>query len=237
MIRLILIGLLAISVACSKTDTLGDDAPREVAIAGQPTFENGVGELLALKCGYCHVIPASDLSPDNIVTDLDLNQYATRLSGTQVIRGADAIGRWIKEGILDHGVNVFYNSADARQMPLDYGTPLTQREKDALVAWSSVGSPQNSQPDPTGNKDDGAGPYLTYCVQCHDQGQGTFFGQQYYGAPVRRSAITTAKVKSMWLYRVSQLSPAPNGYSLQPLDDQTAADIKAYMLELSLLED
>ncbi|MCB1051904.1 MAG: hypothetical protein H6510_10090 [Acidobacteria bacterium] len=237
MMRLTLLLLLGLAVACSKTDTLGDEPPREVAISGQPTYENGVGELLKLKCGYCHVVPASDLSPDNIVTDLDLNQYETRLAGTQVVRGADSIGRWIKEGILDHGVNAFYNSADARQMPLDYGTPLTQAEKDALVAWSAVGSPKNSAVDPTGDKNNGAGPYFTYCVQCHDQGQGTFYGEQYYGAPIRRASITTAKVKSMWLYRVSQLDPAPNGYSLQPLDDQTAADIKAFMLDLSLLED
>jgi len=220
-------GLLLSLMACSDADTLGDEPPIEIAIGAEPTYQNGVGELLKVKCGTCHAHPLTELSPDNIVTDLDLNTYLTRVEAGEVIRGADSIGRWIFEGILDHGVDRFLDTSEPRKMPLDYATPVTPSEKQALLAWSASGSPFS--PDdtlPDGNADNGANNYFTYCTECHDLGNGAALEDKWFGPGIRPSAVTLAKVKSMWLHKAQP----------EPLSDGDAADLAAFILGLPSLE-
>ncbi len=210
---------------CSDADTLADEAPREVIIQGVATWENGVGELLKLKCGYCHAYPLPPIAPNNIVPNLDLNVYETRVEDGQVIRGADAIGRWIFEGILDGPVDIFADTAFPRQMPLDYGTQVTDREKAILEKWSDEGSPRDgSTPPPPGDPNAGGPLYFGGgCASCHDLGGGVRIGDGLYqGPPFRAAAVTPAKIKSMWLHKTSP----------DPISDQEALDIQAYILQL-----
>ena len=217
------LGLL-VFYGCSDADTLGDEPPVEVVIQGLPTWENGMGELIALKCGYCHADPKPPIAPNNIVTDLDLNVYETTVKNGRVVRGADSLGRWIFEGILDHPVTIFLNTSSPRKMPLDYGTPVTDREKTFFEVWSNEGLPRNGNPDPnSGDPGAGSGLYFGNCVVCHDIGNGVRVENDIFvGPPIRPQAVTVAKVKSMWLHKIDST----------PLSDEDAADIKAFLLTL-----
>ncbi len=228
MVKAGLIALLALTILlnCSDADTLGDEPPVEVVISGQPTWENGIGELVRLKCGYCHGYPIPDIAPNDIITDLDLNVYETRVENGMVIRGADAVGSWIREGILDRDVGVFFDEArtdPVRQMPLDYGTPVTEREKAFLEMWSAEGSSKDGTPDPE-QEDFGRGNLLYgNCAYCHGQGEGVPAGdEQFLGPSIRRSAVTVAKVKSMWLDKVRP-------EDLTPLADEDAAILATFI--------
>ena len=117
---------------CSEADTLGDEPVDEVTITGTPTWANGVGTLMSLKCGVCHRVPAGSLSPANIPGDLDLNYPAAPSPG---IRGADAILFYLQGGILRQPTFA------VRRMPLDYATPLTAGEITALESWAAGGGP------------------------------------------------------------------------------------------------
>ncbi|CAM2007259.1 cytochrome c [Acanthopleuribacter pedis] len=216
--------LLTGLTACSDADTLGDEPPREVVINGAPTWENGIGELVQLKCGYCHAVPRPPIAPENIVTDLDLNTYDTRIVDGQVIRGADSIGRWIYDGILDQAVPYYDDTSQPRQMPLDYGTPLTEAEKGLLLTWSEAGAPRNAAGEPPpGDKSVGLGLYFQGCDGCHNIGDGLALDENtVFGPALRPAAVTQAKIKSMWLERIN-----PS----EPLSDDQAAALQAYILE------
>lgn len=210
---------------CSDADTLADEPPGEIVIEGVASWENGIGDLLKLKCGYCHASPIPPIAPDNIVTDLDLNFYETRVENGQVIRGADAIGRWIFERILDGPVEIFADTAFPRQMPLDYGTRVTEREKAILEKWSDEGLPRDSsRPPPPGDPNRGGPLYFGGgCASCHDLGGGVRISDGLYLGPAfRRAAVTPAKIKSMWLQKTSP----------EPISDQQALDIQGYIFQL-----
>lgn len=131
---LVLLIVLALFLnSCSEADTLGNEDPDEVVITGIPTWNDGIGQLVRLKCANCHSVPANDFTPNDTPNDLNLNVYAT--VGTT--RGASSIGSWINSGILDK--NVVSGSSTIRQMPLDYSLQLTDREKDSLRDWVSNG--------------------------------------------------------------------------------------------------
>ncbi len=117
---------------CSEADTLGEEPVDEVTITGTPTWANGVGTLMNLKCGVCHRVPAGSLSPANIPRDLDLNHPAAPGPG---IRGADAVLFYLQGGILRQP------TFGVRRMPLDYATPLTAGEITALESWAAGGGP------------------------------------------------------------------------------------------------
>ena len=119
-------------IACSEADTLAGEEPDEVVITGTPTWENGVKKLVGLKCATCHTVPPNDLTPDNAPQNLNLNEY----SGNENYLGATTLGFWISAGILETKLGT------VRQMPLDYATPLTQKEKDALKTWADLGVPE-----------------------------------------------------------------------------------------------
>ncbi len=214
--------------SCSDADSLGDQPAREVSIEGIPTFNNGIGELLNLKCGYCHAWPKPSSAPDNVVADLDLTTYDTQIRLGQVIRGADSIGRWIHEGILDHPVSDIADSAFPRQMPLDYGTPVSEREKAYLEEWAKEGSPLDQTPQPEdGDATLGFQIYNDHCVRCHSLGEGVLTEEGLrLGTALRKSASSTAKIKSMWLTRAEQE---------EPLGEPEAAGVRAFIVQFLTL--
>ncbi len=222
--------------ACSNADTLADEPPVEVTITGEPTYQNGIGELLELKCGYCHAIPLPPTAPNNIVPDLDLTTYATHLQGNQVIRGADAIGRFIKDGLFEHEVNLYTDSRvnpvdpiDVRRMPLDYGTQLTNAEKNALRDWAEAGLPETANVvNPSGNAAAGAEDW-GYCNYCHGlDGKGLEHSSgRKLGPELDEEAVTMAKIRSMWLW-----SQATYGGPLEPITDERAANLRSFIFSL-----
>ncbi len=119
---------------CSEADTLGDEPVDEVTITGTPTWANGVGTLMSLKCGVCHRVPAGSLSPASIPRDLDLNYPAAPGPG---IRGANDVTVLVclQGGILRQP------TFGVRRMPLEYATPLTAGEMTALESWAQAGGP------------------------------------------------------------------------------------------------
>ncbi len=214
---------------CSDADTLGDEPPVEITIQGEITYENGINRLLEVKCGYCHAWPIPPVAPDNIVGDLDLNTYETRLVNGKVIRGADSIGIWIHEGILDEYVPIFNNTSAPRKMPLEFGPPVTQNEKQLLRDWDAAGSPRNSTPPLEGDPSAGSDLYRP-CASCHLAGDGFLIGERLWqGPPLRREAVTIPKVKSMWLHKVYESEQ-------RELTDQEAANLRAYILTVLLPE-
>lgn len=233
---LMILGFGLLTVACSNADTLGDEPPVEVTITGEPTYANGVGELLDLKCGYCHAIPLPPTAPNNIVQDLDLTTYATRIQGNQVIRGADAIGRFIKDGLFEHDVNLYTDSRvspvdpiDVRRMPLDYGTQLTTGEKNALKHWAEAGLPENSNvPNPSGDASAGAEDW-GYCNYCHglDADGLEHSSGRWLGPKLDEEAVTIAKIRSMWLWSQATFPELP-----QPISDQRAANLRSYIFSI-----
>ena len=132
---LLLICCLFLMLACSEADTLGDEPPTEIVIEGSPTWENGIGELVELKCASCHQVPASSYTPHRTPEDLDLRYYQPSEG-----RGSHSLRFWIgdntTEGILEKPLGV------TRKMPLDYATPLTDREISYLKDWVSNNSPE-----------------------------------------------------------------------------------------------
>ena len=128
----LLIGCSFLLLACSEADTLGDEPPTEIVIEGTPTWRNGIGELVELKCASCHQVPASSYTPEGTPATLDLRHYGTAGS----VRGGDSLEVWINAGILEQKLG------GIRKMPLEYATPLTDREITYLKDWASSGSPE-----------------------------------------------------------------------------------------------
>ena len=130
---LFMLGLLMMLMACSEADTLGNEPPDEIVIEGSPTWGNGIGKLVELKCASCHQVPASSYTPAGTPATLDLRHYDSAGS----VRGGDSIGVWIKAGILEKQLG------GIRKMPLEYATPLTDLEISYLKDWSDNGTPEN----------------------------------------------------------------------------------------------
>ena len=120
-------------IGCSQADTLGGEEPDEVVITGTPTWENGIKRLVGLKCAICHTVPHNDLTPDNAPENLNLKEY----SGSDNNLGAETLGFWISAGILEKELE------SVRQMPLEYATPLTEGEIEALQTWAELGVPES----------------------------------------------------------------------------------------------
>jgi hypothetical protein len=129
---LFVLGFTMLLMSCSEADTLGDEPPDEIVIEGTPTWENGIGELVELKCASCHQVPASSYTPEGTPATLDLRQYVTAGS----VQGGDKLGIWITAGILEKQLG------GIRKMPLEYATPLTDREITYLKDWANSGAPE-----------------------------------------------------------------------------------------------
>ena len=129
---LFVLGFTMLLMSCSEADTLGDEPPDEIVIEGTPTWENGIGELVEMKCASCHQVPASSYTPEGTPATLDLRQYVTAGS----VQGGDKLGIWITAGILEKQLG------GIRKMPLEYATPLTDREITYLKDWANSGAPE-----------------------------------------------------------------------------------------------
>lgn len=118
---------LLLLAGCLEADTLGQEPFDEIVIAGTPTWSNGVGELMQLKCAVCHSVPPGSVSPATTPADLDLNVHLPYGS----VRGAVDTLPFLAADLLRAGGG----SSGVRQMPLIYATPLTAAEITALEAW------------------------------------------------------------------------------------------------------
>ena len=119
--------------SCSDADSLGDEAVTEVQVGSPPLWTNGVGELMRLKCGICHQVPAGPVSPDGIPQTFDLNYHIVNPDGVPGAQDALVLGGIDTDKILRGPVG------SVRKMPLDYATPLTEQEKTALEVWAAGG--------------------------------------------------------------------------------------------------
>ena len=117
-------------LVCSEADTLGDEPPTEIVIEGTPTWRNGIGELVELKCASCHQVPASSYTPADTPMYFDLRYYEDQ--GISVSGAKTILTNWIKILRSDF--------AGKRKMPLDYATPLTIQEIESLEKWVKQGT-------------------------------------------------------------------------------------------------
>ena len=122
-----------ILASCSEADSLGDEAVTEVQVGSPPAWSNGVGELMRLKCGICHRVPAGEVSPDNIPQTFDLNYHIVNPDGVPGAKDVLVLFSINTDKILRGPVG------SIRQMPLEYATPLTEQEKTALETWAAGG--------------------------------------------------------------------------------------------------
>lgn len=118
---------LLLLAGCLEADSLGQEPVDEILFSGTPTWSNGVGELMQLKCAICHSVPPGAVSPATTPPDLDLNVHLPY--GT--VRGAVDTLPYLAAGLLRAGGG----SSGVRQMPLIYATPLTAAEISALEGW------------------------------------------------------------------------------------------------------
>lgn len=119
------LAVAALLGGCLQADTLGDEPPTVVQVGSPPRWDNGIGELMRLKCGVCHAVPRPATSPVETPQDFDLNYHINAPSGAD---GAQSIVSDIVDGILR-------SSAGDERMPLNYATPLVESEILALEAW------------------------------------------------------------------------------------------------------
>lgn len=105
---------------CMEADTLGGESPDEVTVGSPPQWDNGIGELLQLKCAVCHQVPGGKLTPAATPQDFDLGFHTQRADG---IDGAE-------ERLADIKLQV-----SSGRMPKEYATPLTSRERQAILSW------------------------------------------------------------------------------------------------------
>jgi len=130
---LLLVCLLVLFVtSCSEADSKGGEPVEEVVITGVPSWSNGIGTLINKKCAHCHTVPSNELTPNNSPTDLDLRTF----EGGNGVRAANSLDSWIALGILSQDIG------NIRRMPLDYSTPLTEREIGYLQTWQQLGLPE-----------------------------------------------------------------------------------------------
>jgi hypothetical protein len=131
LLLLVLPGLLA---ACLDAESLGDRPPPVVQVGSPPTWNNGVMTLFQLKCGVCHRVPRSEISPRNVPQTFDLNYQVMSPSGVPGAQYTTVLTDLLA-GILRMPVS------GHPQMPLPQATPLVPSEIAALEAWAAAGGP------------------------------------------------------------------------------------------------
>src|SRR5712691_9503731 len=72
----VLLACLALG-GCMDASTLGQEPADHVIITGTPTWSNGIGQLVNLKCAICHQAPRLPSSPGNVPADMDLRFEST----------------------------------------------------------------------------------------------------------------------------------------------------------------
>ena len=143
-----MLALVALSMAllggCIDATTLGDQPPTEVQVGSPPTWTNGVSALMGLKCAVCHQLPLAPVSPNNTPTYFDLRFWDISPSG---ITGALVILPFLEPGVGILRMDV----PPVRKMPLDFATPLTAQEINALETWATNGGPLTLNLTPVAN--------------------------------------------------------------------------------------
>jgi len=211
----VLVGALAALLlpalgGCLQSTTLGNQPPDVVQVGSPPTWQNGVQQLMALKCAVCHTVPRPASAPDNVPTDLDLTQL--NLNGT--ILGAQDVALAIQAGILQQAV------FPAPQMPLPFATPLVASERTALETWAAGEEP----PALTGATTDGIEQYAYYCQICHGvHGQGA----PSLGVP-EIQGLTVAQLASA-IMNIQQMQAWPGLAALTTAPQTQLTDIAAYL--------
>lgn len=119
-----ILAIFVVAVAlssCLEANTLGDEPPDEVQVGSTPAWDNGMEELMTLKCGVCHQVPRPKSAPENTPDELDFTILSG--SGDGEVDGAgdalDDIQEIVQEG----------------KMPPDFATPLTDDERAAILDW------------------------------------------------------------------------------------------------------
>lgn len=130
----LLLAAICLLAACSDADSLGGEPLTEVQVGSPPRWDNGIGELMRLKCGVCHQVPPGPLTPAGTPQSFDLNFHILSPNGVPGAQDGLVLTA-INGGILR---GPFMGS---RQMPLVYATPLAGQEINALEAWSLAGGP------------------------------------------------------------------------------------------------
>ena len=120
---LALLPLLALG-GCLEADTLGGKPPDEVPVGSPPHWNNGMEELMTLKCGICHQRPRPKWAPTETPDELDFTiQYGSGGGGEDPVDGAADALNDVKEQVQQG------------KMPQDFATPLTDAEYQAILAW------------------------------------------------------------------------------------------------------
>ena len=166
-----------VMVGCMDATTLGREPADHVIITGTPTWNNGIGQLMKLKCAGCHQVPRLAISPQNVPVDLDLRYENTY----GAIRAAEDIAAQISLGVLQHDLvydNGSYTNAELnitiRKMPLQFATQLYADEITALQTWAGnivIAEQANNSPPLSGanpmTSADGELLYKRHCQSCH----------------------------------------------------------------------
>lgn len=115
---------------CLEANTLGDEPPDEVQVGDPPTWDNGMQELMTLKCGVCHQVPLPKHAPEDTPDEYDFT----------VLHGGGGGGEEDEdeiEGAAD-ALEEIQDVVRDGEMPLDFATPLTDDEKDAIFDWDGT---------------------------------------------------------------------------------------------------
>ena len=128
---LFVLGFSLLLMSCSEADTLGDEPPDEIVIEGAPTWENGIGELVQLKCASCHQVPAVSYTPADTPMYFDLRYYEDQGN----VPGAKTIFNIWSDNRTGSIQILRTDFAGKRKMPLEYATPLTIQEIESLEKW------------------------------------------------------------------------------------------------------
>ncbi len=108
---------------CLEADTLGGESPDEVTVGSPPRWDNGIGELLQLKCAVCHQVPAGKLSPATTPDSFDLRFHTQPPDGIP--------------GAAETRIKIQLQVSSGL-MPKEYATPLTDGEQQAILDWDGL---------------------------------------------------------------------------------------------------
>ena len=120
---------------CLDAESLGDQPPPVVQVGSPPMWNNGVMELMQLKCGVCHRVPRSAISPANVPQTFDLNYQVSSPSGVPGAQDATVLADIVVNTILRTP------ALGLAHMPPPFATPLVPAEISALEAWAGAGGP------------------------------------------------------------------------------------------------